>query len=206
MKDLIGLLRSLKERSESWERTHPKETNLMVWLSIVIFSVAIALLMYGFSVPFGLVTILSNDALKTLIEAEATILGFFGLVAVYALTSYDNRIDKIENRIEEYVEKNESKPIGYPNYTNEGAYHDRKDLLIQRKGRFTKSIIISLGCLFVSFFLSIYDYGILTIKDITVESTVSTTFPLILGAFVFLFTGILSIFVMLYGMGKEPKH
>jgi len=41
---------------------------------------------------FGLVTVLAKDAILTsLIEAEATVFGFFGLIVVYILKSLDDR-------------------------------------------------------------------------------------------------------------------
>ena len=50
--------------------------------------------------------VLTNvDALKALIEAEATTLGFFGLIAVYWLTSMDSRIDRLEQEEHEYEMK-----------------------------------------------------------------------------------------------------
>ena len=203
-------LRDLNERLQSWERLHPKKTLLLQYLSIIIFSIAVVYLMYGLSVRLGLITILSTDALKILIEAEATILGFFGLVAIYALTSFDNRIDKLEERIDDNVERgvairNSIIPTNLP-IRNPKVYEDRKSTIIKRKQGFTVSMIISLGSLFISFFLTIYAYGILTISDISLESKVSSSFlPIIIG-FVLLFVGILSIFLMLYRMGKEPNR
>ena len=84
-RSLKDILRSLNKRSETWEEKHPKGKTALIWFSIVIFSVSVVILMYAFAIPFGLITILSNDALRALIEGEATVLGFFGLFAVYAL-------------------------------------------------------------------------------------------------------------------------
>jgi hypothetical protein len=211
MKALICFLNRLYKWSETWEKRHPKARTALMWLSIIIFSIAVVSLMYAFSIPFGLVTILSTDALRALIEGEATIIGFFGLVAIYALTSYDNRIEKIEDRMDDNFEtrnalrwitefpKGPSLPTG-----NLTKYKERREALVKRKWLFTKSIIISLGTLFISFFLFIYIYGILTINDIDVQATLPTTFPLLVGALTFLFVGVLSIITMLIGIGKEP--
>ena len=68
-------------------------------MQLILYIIA-SILITGFflflSIPFGMFIILSTDALKSLIEGIATMLGFFGLIAVYLLTSYDNRIDKLE--------------------------------------------------------------------------------------------------------------
>lgn len=66
-----------------------------------IFSIVFAFtLIYflGIIFLFGLVAVISKEMLKALIEAEATILGFFGIIAVYALTSLDSRIDRLEEQ------------------------------------------------------------------------------------------------------------
>lgn len=45
---------------------------------------------------FGTLSVFSDVTLTALIQAEATIIGFFGIVFIYGLTSYDNRRDRIE--------------------------------------------------------------------------------------------------------------
>lgn len=72
-------------------------------LRIVILSVILAIVSF-FLVPlaflFGLGAVFSKDTMLTaLIEAEATILGFFGFIAIYTLTSLDERIDRLEQQI-----------------------------------------------------------------------------------------------------------
>jgi len=47
------------------------------------------------SVFFGVATVLAkSDVIKSLIEAEATILGFFGLITIYVLKSLDDKEDR----------------------------------------------------------------------------------------------------------------
>ena len=53
----------------------------------------------GIGMLISFVIINNAETLKTLIEAEATVLGFFGFIAVYALGSLDNRIDRLEQEI-----------------------------------------------------------------------------------------------------------
>lgn len=47
----------------------------------------------------GFIAIYDKEVLKALIEAEATVLGFFTLIVVYALGSLDNRIDRLDQHI-----------------------------------------------------------------------------------------------------------
>jgi uncharacterized membrane protein len=51
---------------------------------------------------FYIFVLMNPDALKELIQANATILGFFGLFAVYWLTSIDSRIDRFQQEKYEY--------------------------------------------------------------------------------------------------------
>jgi len=67
-----------------------------------IFSIVFALTssyFLGIIFLFGAVAVISKEMLKALIEAEATILGFFGIFAVYALTSFDSRMDRLEEQL-----------------------------------------------------------------------------------------------------------
>lgn len=69
--------------------------------SDVIFAVITITILALVSVSYVWVLI-NLDALKALVEAEATILGFFGIVAVYWLTSIDSRIDRLEQEKHDY--------------------------------------------------------------------------------------------------------
>lgn len=52
-----------------------KRQETLEWFVVAVISIGI----YFVSTPFGFLTILSVDVLKSLIEAEATILGLFGI-------------------------------------------------------------------------------------------------------------------------------
>lgn len=192
--------------AQSWDKRHPKAAFWLTWISIAIISLAIASVISVWSIPFGFITVLSADALKTLIEAEATILGFFGLLVVYALTSYDNRIDKLEERIDE-CRNPTNRILLLSDYIKiRGAYEDRQRNIKKRKEKVTTAMLVSLGSLVFSFFLSITAYGILTTSgDATQTSRIAIAFPLSFIASILLFVGILSIFVILFRMGKEPE-
>lgn len=103
--------------------------------------------------------------LTALIEAEATILGFFGLIFVYALTSLDNRFERFENsfhrledRLEEFrrlEEKNPSKEkreelMGWLNAVNN---------LNKRKKEVVYRSLVTGSFLVLSFLLAILALG-----------------------------------------------
>jgi len=91
-----------------WEKIGEKKQiglwqRFTVWLNenwkqlvkdVLFISIPPAILM-SISIFFGVATILSkSDVMKSLIEAEATILGFFGLMIVYILKSLDDKEDR----------------------------------------------------------------------------------------------------------------
>jgi uncharacterized membrane protein len=67
----------------------------------ILFSIITIIILSIVSVSFIFVLV-NVDALKALIEAEATILGFFGLISVYWFTSMDSRRDRLEQEKHEY--------------------------------------------------------------------------------------------------------
>lgn len=90
------MLQKIKSRIKTegipWIRRHKAFVTIVVVLAF--FQVPIL----GIMILYGLVASFSIDMLKAMIEAQATILGFYGLIVVYALTSFDGRIDRLENQ------------------------------------------------------------------------------------------------------------
>jgi uncharacterized membrane protein len=175
------------------EPKQPKPLSTKQWVAIAVISGVLTIIFAVISIPFGIFLLLSSEALKALIEAMATILGFFGLVAIYLLTSYDSRIDKIEEKIMDLGEWEEEKVKHFRVIQNN---------LKTRKNNSMKPIVSSLCCLFISLFLSILILSILNI---------SPTDPGIVGVIgiflvsMLLFIGVLSIVAMIYKIGKEPE-
>jgi len=83
----------IKTEAIPWLKKH--------WLFVMISTI------FAFSQPlilgiiflYGLVATIETEMLKAIIQAEATILGFFGFIAIYALTSVDSRKDRLEQQI-----------------------------------------------------------------------------------------------------------
>jgi hypothetical protein len=186
-----------------WEKRHPKATPLISWISIIALSIVMSIDIYLFSILFGFIILLSADAWKTLIEAEATILGFFGLIAVYALTSYDNRIDKVEEKIldsESDIDVDLFSLDYFKREIREIRLHSLKRKIRERKRRTVMGILSALISIILSFFLSITVLGLVNINPQMVFA-----YQLSFVASTFLFIGIFAIFMMLYRMGREPE-
>jgi hypothetical protein len=179
---------------EEWSKKHPKA----IWIGIIVLSIALSATFFLFSVPFGFFIILSTDAVKSLIEAEATILGFFGLIAVYLMTSFDSRIDKLEERI------TDSALSLAPTIRENLESYQKK--VKERKRRSSIAIIWALFSLIISLFLSIVSLGILGTNNGNPTATaLIIAIPVTIIASTLLFIGAFSIFVMIYRIGKEPE-
>ena len=111
-------------------------TSEAVFAIITIFVLSVVSVFY--------IWVLTNvEALKAMIEAEATILGFFGLIAVYYLTSMDSRIDRLEQEKHEYeIKKLEAETVSIevakPTASNIDALTTRLSSLTKRIGMIQK--------------------------------------------------------------------
>lgn len=78
----------------SWLKTNWKFflKELVVW---VVIPTAITII----GTIYGAVVVVETEALKALIQAEATIFGFFGLIVVYLLKSIDDKEDRYEQML-----------------------------------------------------------------------------------------------------------
>jgi len=63
-------------------------------LSLFIFGIFIGLAV----VYLGDISVTSKDMLRSLIQADATLLGFLGIIVSYILVSYDTRLDRLEQQ------------------------------------------------------------------------------------------------------------
>ncbi len=110
--------------------------------SDAVFAVITVFIISVVSVSY--IWVLTNvEALKAMIEAEATILGFFGLIAVYWLTSMDSRIDRLEQEKHEYeMKKLEAETVSIevakPTTSNIDALTARLSSLTERIGMIQK--------------------------------------------------------------------
>lgn len=152
---------------------------------------------WGFSYSFGLIVILSTDVLKTLVEAEATILGFFGLIAVYVLTAFDNRIDRLYQAAYDMAREKGDGTLFRPTINQ----------IKEQKRKIVWGTVIEGGVLFISFFLSIMALGIISANGIQIQepTKMNLAYQMSQVASMFLFLGILGLLLMLLRMGRGPE-
>jgi hypothetical protein len=185
-----------KSRFTQWAKEYAKP----IILGIVTGFLTIGLAVIAFF--YGLFAVISKETmLKSLIEAEATILGFFGLIVVYALNSFDNRIDRLEQQLfdtkEKYLDLQDlPKEI---TKTGEAKVADLNDRLsnIQKKRRKMINTALAVGAYLVSsLLLSILALGM---PDILLA------FVLCFCAIGIFFVSIVGMFKIFYDLAKSPE-
>jgi hypothetical protein len=126
------------------------------------------------------VVLINKDALKALIEAEATILGFFGLVIVYMLNSLDTRIDRLEQQRFDWDKEQHDKEAS-DTKTKRDSVRNLKKYVIKRA-----AIIGTL--LTFSLLISIWLLGIVDIViEVQVKGIIGNIYALTGGTMVLMF-------------------
>jgi len=166
-------------------------------------------LIAGYLLTFGAtvfsLSILDEDAIQALIEAEATILGFFGIIFVYILKSLDDRETWCLDRWYDLSETGEHRdePIGIPvtkgrimRERYERIQKQRKDAL-----RFAKRIIIFLiaSLLFSIFWLGTMELAFQNLTNVLGSAII---FVGVLGIYL-LFLAIVELYRMFKQMGTK---
>lgn len=142
-----------------------------------------------------------SELLKALLSAQATILGFFGIIAVYLITAYDNKMDKIEEQIQTSDDKG--------NWYRTARLTRKQQKTKKRKQLAIMAIVFSLLGQFVSIILSIIALGL---KSIDVSGNTESTSNLVLVFLLnsvttgLLFMGVASIVFLLLIMRKDPEN
>jgi hypothetical protein len=148
------------------------------YLFVTIVFLIIGIILGGLAEYVAEVSVNSKDMLQSLIQAEATVLGFFGIVVSYFLVSYDTRLDRLEQQRFDCELAN--KPQAVDSYCKK---------MISLK-EIKQSATRTLGGIGILFILSLL-LSILALGAIDTNSTFSTGFAYFgLGAF---FTGIVGL-------------
>lgn len=175
--------------------TNPKPFSYAKLVTFIGIAIIVAVIFLIVAIFFGFLIIISIDAAKALVDSIATILGFFGLIAVYLLTSYDSRIDRLEEKIQDSYDE-----------TKIQRFKTIQLNIKTRKEYATIRIITGLCCLFVSLLLSIATLGILGVNpENTTQTAYQLAFLITILASMLLFMGVLDILIMIYSVGKEPN-
>jgi hypothetical protein len=159
--------------------------------SIIIFTLFLLGVTY---IEFFYSTLILNEkGLTALIEAETTLLGFFGLIIAYLLTSLDSKRDKLEELRIELIKEN---PNSNQFRNNLNPYRDQKRQVIKYS--------IGIGALLtLALFLSIGILGVVT-ATLTIEepllSQLKTAGTLTV---TFIALSVILLFRIFYNIGKE---
>jgi uncharacterized membrane protein len=151
---------------------------------------------------FGAVAVLSQDVLKSLIEAEATIIGFFGLILIYALTSFDNRQDRLEQHFYDLAIASKADfkvNFGGATKTISEIAETYGPLLKNLRENRKRLVDISV---FVGFFLVLSLFSAILALGIPNQEW---AFYLSTFSLASLFLSIFQIFWMIYDLGKKPE-
>ena len=154
---------------ETWARIKKSET-VQFMRRHPIFTFLASVFAIGMPIIIGVgevvsfIVISNIDTLKTLIGAEATVLGFFGFIAVYGLGSLDNRIDRLEQQIGDI--KLEDLKKGGNKLENSSVCKDlckKRQNIEEAKKRFGNFVIWSGAVLIASLITSIVAMGFVSL-------------------------------------------
>jgi len=173
----------MKEQTISWLKEH----KLFVVLSIILIPCFPFLMSIAFM--FGIVAVFSEAMLTALIEAVATILGFFGLIFVYALTSIDRRLEMFNIA---WFER--SKNFDSSLYARE--WNKAVENLNKNKKKLVSNSLITGFYLVLSLLLAILALGFPNEEVVLYLASFSV---------VILFVSIFQIFWTIYDLGKDPS-
>lgn len=173
-------IKELISKFSQWVRENAKNVISAIFLILAIVGITMAAIFYGF---FAVVS--KENMLKSLIEAESTVLGFFAFIITYTLSSLDNRMDRIEQKLLDT--KEEDKVI---------ALNNRLSVIREKKSIVIRRVVFISACLVSSLLISILALGI---------ADIMLAFNLCFLAMGIFFSGILGVFLMLYDLAKEPK-
>jgi hypothetical protein len=117
-----NILPSINGRLLKMRLTGKKRVILFTVIPAAIIGVTMAILaaFYSILLAAGVVNV-APEVLKSLVDADAALLGFLGVITVYVLTTYNNSIRLTEEqiyrvRLEHKTEVERESGIGYSNY------------------------------------------------------------------------------------------
>lgn len=159
----------------------------------VIIGVFLGLGIFFWVVP---IVLASDEVLKALIEAEATLLGFFGIIAVYVLTSYDGRLDRFEEKLFKLATEETNVPK-IPLRVGMQQIRQALSSIERKKKDFARLSAIIGASLVLSIILSVLALG-------TIERPIC--FILSYFALAFFFAATFVLVSVLYQMGEPPER
>jgi hypothetical protein len=170
-----------------WKRNRYRITIFIIALIIVVGAINIAD-----------IAISSKDVLQSLIQAEATILGFFGIIVTYLLASYDTRLDRLEQqRFDVRKSPDDLKKMEMLDFSYVDLIGTKIENIKQRKRDIAETMGIYTFFLILSLLLSIITLGMID------SNSAYLNFLSVLGL-AFFFFGIVGILIGFIQISREP--
>jgi hypothetical protein len=163
------------------------------WFIIVVFAIVADLVAWYLRD----VIITSTGMLESLTQAEATILALFGIIVAYLMSSYDSRLDRLEQQKFEIDKVNMNDRDLVMSVFLEKRFKEVKD----QKRKVAKGVLWVGFSLVLSLLLSVIAFGLREINDWENAKIGVGMFDIL-----FFFLGIYGILLMLYRIGKEPEE
>lgn len=139
----------------------------------------------------------SSEMLQSLTQAEATVLSLFGIIAAYLMTSFDSRLDRLEQQSFD-VEK---VPLEERDIEMSSFLIRRFKEVKKRKSGTAKGCLAVGSFLVFSLLLSVIAFGLRNIDGwVGLKNEVSML------DITFFFLGIFGIFLMFNRIAKEPEE
>jgi hypothetical protein len=172
-----------------------KQTQFRKWFKttqakLTVVSFIIGLISGSLPLVLSIYAVYSDAMLQSITQAEATILGFFGLIAAYLLTSYDARLDRLEQQRFELETAGKQGKVD--------SISKRLKQIRRRKIESTTIIVMVGAVLIISLLSSITTQGIRTFNPSL--ATVISACSLML-----MFLGTYGVFFLFLIISKEPE-
>jgi cobalamin biosynthesis protein CobD/CbiB len=139
----------------------------------------------------------SDGMLQSLVQAQATILSLFGIIVAYLLTSYDSRLDRLEQQSFDV----ERVPLDDRDHELSSFLIKRFKEIKKQKSKTAQGILWVGSALVFSLLLSVIAFGL---RDVSGWENLKAEVSMV--DIVLFFCGILGIFLMFNRMGKEPEE
>ncbi len=189
-----------KSETVQFMKRHPITTIFIIVIGIG------APLILGLASVFSFLAVNNIETLKALIEAEATVLGFFGIIAVYGLNSISKRVDLLEKQI--YDIRLEDLKNGNNKLETSQVFRDyctKKDKIEEAKKRFSNIAIWAGFVLIVSLATSIGGMGFASLPE-SIPNRLEMAFTLTTFAILGFFSCVGLILSMIYDSARNIEE
>ena len=160
-----------------------------------IVALAVVVTLIAWSLKDAMYT--SSEMLQSLTQAEATVLSLFGIIVAYLMTSFDSRLDRLEQQSFDIKKV----PLEDRDIEMSSFLIRRYEEVKERKSKTAKGCLLVGSSLVFSLLLSVIAFGLRDINDWENLKIVVSMFDIL-----FFFLGIFGIFLLFNRIAKEPEE